>query len=58
MILKMVEERIPVASITGEIAMAAGIESETYLEQVLEQFIRELMEKKLVLGFHMNQLNI
>jgi hypothetical protein len=55
MILKMVEDRIPVASITGEIAMAAGIESETYLEQVLEQFIRELMEKKLVLGFLKNQ---
>ncbi len=51
MILKMIEERIPLASILGEIAQATGIESETYLEEALGQFIRELIDKKLVLGF-------
>ncbi len=48
---RLVEEDLPVAQLRGEIARATGIESGKYLDDALEKFIQELMQKQLILGF-------
>ena len=48
---RLVEEDVPVKILKGEIARASGIESSRFLEEALEKFIGDLMEKKLILGF-------
>ena len=51
---RLVEEEVPLNELKGDIASAAGIESGKYLDDALEKFIRDLMEKQLILGFHKN----
>jgi uncharacterized protein len=48
---RMVEEDLPVSQLKGDIARATGIESGKYLDEALEQFITDLMDKQLILGF-------
>ncbi len=48
---RLVEEDLPAAQLRGEIARATGIESGKYLDDSLEKFIQELMQKQLILGF-------
>ena len=47
----LVEEEVPLNEIKGDIASVSGIESGKYLDDALEKFIRDLMEKKLILGY-------
>jgi hypothetical protein len=42
---------LPVGNLKGDIARATGIESGLYLDEVLEKFITDLMDKHLILGF-------
>ena len=48
---RLVEEDVPVSDLKGEIARASGIESGRYLDEALEKFIGDLMDKRLILGF-------
>ena len=48
---RMVEEVVPLNQLKGDIAQASGIESGKYLDDALEKFIGDLMEKQLILGF-------
>ena len=48
---RMDEEGLPVGNLKGDIARATGIESGLYLDEVLEKFITDLMDKHLILGF-------
>ncbi len=48
---RLVEEDLPAGQLRGEIARVTGIESGKYLDDALKQFIEELMQKKLILGF-------
>lgn len=47
----IVEREIPLDAIKREIALAAGIESETYLDEALNQLMAEWLQKRLILGF-------
>lgn len=49
---RLVEDDVPLNQIKGDIATVSGIESGKYLDDALEKFIRDLMEKKLILGFY------
>ena len=48
---RLIEEDVPVAQLRGEIAQSTGIESAKYLDEALEKFIGELMQKKFILGY-------
>ncbi len=48
---RLVEEDVPLNELKGDIAQVAGIESGKYLDDALEKFIGDLMEKQLILGF-------
>jgi hypothetical protein len=48
---RLVEENIPLNELKGDIASASGIESGKYLDDALEKFIGDLMNKELILGF-------
>ena len=48
---RLMEEDLPLNDLKGDIAQTAGIESIKYLDDGLEKFIRDLMDKKMVLGF-------
>ncbi len=50
-LMKVNEEGIPLNEFKGEIASIASIESEKYLDDYLRDFMGNLMEKKMVLGF-------
>jgi len=47
----LLEEGRPLNQLKGDIAQMAGIESMTYLDDALETFIGDLMQKQLILGF-------
>ncbi|MEN8203944.1 MAG: DNA-binding domain-containing protein [Bacteroidota bacterium] len=47
----LMEEDRPLNQLKGEIAQTAGIESMKYLDDALEKFTGDLMQKKLILGF-------
>lgn len=49
---RLVEDQVPLNQLKGDIATVSGIESGKYLDEALEKFIRDLMEKRLILGFH------
>jgi uncharacterized protein len=53
-IRRLQEEKVPLNIIKNEIAQVAGIESSRYLDEALQKFIGDLMERKLVLGFIRN----
>ena len=42
---------VPLNELKGDIAQVSGIESGKYLNDALEKFIGDLMEKQLILGF-------
>ena len=48
---RMVEDDVPLNELKGDIAQVSGIESGKYLNDALEKFIGDLMEKQLILGF-------
>ncbi len=48
---RLVEEDLPAALLKGDIAQVTGIESGKFMDEALEKFIAELMEKQLILGF-------
>ena len=48
---RLVEEDVPLNELKGDIARTTGIESGRYLDEALEKFIGDLMNKKLILGF-------
>jgi hypothetical protein len=45
------ESELPLNEIKGEFARLAGIESQRYLDEALERFFQDLMDRKLILGF-------
>lgn len=47
----MMEGDKPLHQLKGDISQTTGIESMTYLDDALEKFIGDLMQKKLILGF-------
>jgi len=47
----LMEEGRPLNQLKGKIAQTAGIESMKYLDDALEKFIGDLMQKQLILGF-------
>ena len=48
---RLQEENLPLNALKGDVAQTAGIESIKYLDDALEKFIGDLMEKKLILGY-------
>ena len=48
---RLQEEQLPLEEIKGEFARVAGIESGRYLDEALQQFLGDLIERKLILGF-------
>jgi hypothetical protein len=48
---RLMEENLPLNDLKGDIAQTAGIESIKYLDDALEKFIGDLMDKKLILGY-------
>jgi len=50
-VTRMAEEELPVGHLKGDISRATGIDSGLYLDEVLQQFITDLMDKQLILGF-------
>ena len=52
---RLVEEHVPFNALRDD-CRVAGIESGKYLDDALEKFIRDLMEKQLILGFLKNNL--
>lgn len=48
---RLLEERVTLNDIKGDIAHVAGIESGKYLDDALSTFIRDLIDKQLILGF-------
>ena len=48
---RLQEEEVPLDTLKGEFARLAGIESGRYLDDALEKFLRDLMDRKLILGF-------
>ncbi len=48
---RMTEENLPASHLKGDIVRATGIDSGKYLDEALEQFIIDLMDKQLILGF-------
>lgn len=50
-IMKISETKLPVQEFKGEIAKIAAVESEKFLDEFLESFIKDLINRKMVLGF-------
>jgi hypothetical protein len=48
---RLMEAEVPLNDIKGEFARIAGIESGRYLDDSLEKFLGDLMDRKLILGF-------
>ncbi|MCP4309645.1 MAG: hypothetical protein GY790_00140 [Bacteroidetes bacterium] len=48
---RLAEEGLPINHLKGEVARATGIESGKYMDDAMEQFITDLMDKRLILGF-------
>ena len=48
---RLMEEDLPLKDLKGDIAQTAGIESIKYLDDALEQFIGDLIDKRLILGY-------
>lgn len=48
---RLLEAERPLNEIKGEFARLAGIESGRYLDEALEKFFQDLMDRKLILGF-------
>jgi hypothetical protein len=48
---RLQEEQIPLDEIKGEFARVAGTESGRYMDEALQQFLGDLIERKLILGF-------
>lgn len=48
---RLMEEDLPAGHLRGEIAQTTGIESGKYMDEALSRFIKELMQKQLILGF-------
>ncbi len=53
-ITRLQEEKVTLNEIKNEIARVAGIESGRYLDEALQKFLGDLMERKLILGFTRN----
>jgi len=51
-VTRLDEEDIPVSHMKGDISQMTGIDSEKYLDESLEKFISDLMQKGLILGFN------
>lgn len=51
MLARLMEEELPLNDLKGDIARRAGIESIKYLDDALEKFIRDLIDKGLILGY-------
>jgi len=54
MITRLQEEKAPLHEIKNEFARLAGIESGRYLDEALQKFLGDLLERKLILGFQRN----
>ena len=50
-ITRLQEEKVPLNEIKNEFARVAGIESGRYLEDALEKYLGDLLERKMILGF-------
>jgi hypothetical protein len=50
-ITRLQEEQLPLNRIKNEFARVAGIESVQYLDDALKQFLGDLLERQLILGF-------
>jgi hypothetical protein len=48
----LLEEARPLNQLKGDIAQTAGIESMKYLDDALDKFVGDLMQKQLILGYH------
>ncbi len=48
---RLLETELPLDELKGEFARLAGIESGRYLDDALEKFFRDLMDRKLILGY-------
>jgi hypothetical protein len=48
---RLVEESIPLGRLKGDIAQVSGIECGKYLDDALDHFVKDLMNRKLILGF-------
>ena len=48
---RLLEEDVPLDELKGDIAQVAGIESGKYLDDALQTFITDLMNKRLILGY-------
>jgi len=48
---RLYEAEVPLDELKGEFARLAGIESRRYLDDALEKFFGDLMDRKLILGF-------
>ena len=51
MFTRLAEAQVPLNEIKGEFARLAGIESGRYLDEALERFFQDLMDRKLILGY-------
>jgi len=50
-ITRLQEEKVPLNEIKNEFARVAGIESGRYLDDALEKYLGDLLERKMILGF-------
>jgi len=50
-ITRLQEENVPLNEIKNEFARVAGIESGRYLDDALEKYLGDLLERKMILGF-------
>ena len=50
-IMRLQEEKVPLNEIKNEFARVAGIESGRYLDDALELYFGDLLERKMILGF-------
>ncbi len=53
-ITRLQEEKVALNEIKNEFARVAGIESGRYLDDALEKFLGDLLERKMILGFTRN----
>jgi hypothetical protein len=49
--MKISETGLSVQEFKGEIAKIAAVESEKFLDDFLESFLKDLLNRKMVLGF-------
>ncbi|MDF1574648.1 MAG: putative DNA-binding domain-containing protein [Bacteroidales bacterium] len=54
LITRLDEEKVPLNFIKNEISLVSGIESSRCLDEALEVFLKDLLKRKLILGFIRN----